>query len=62
LYSKIFNNTNNEIKNLKSDVSNNIKKIEDKNDFLETKIINKKVVTILLLKMCVITHLAKIMN
>ena len=41
VYSKIFNNTNNEIKNLKSDVTNNIKKIEDKNDFLETKIINK---------------------
>ncbi len=31
VYSKIFNNTNNEIKNINSDVNNNLNKIEDKN-------------------------------
>ena len=41
LYSKIFNNTNDEIKILKSDVNNNLNKIEDKNKILETNIINK---------------------
>ena len=40
IYSKIFNNNDNELKLLKSEVETNINKIEHKNNILETKIIN----------------------